>query len=113
VGFDDSLTPPHAVERTYDGTQAAYRPAAVEDNLSMVAAPGVGHVETVTMRDTVLALLSTTSANLAAADATERGARAENAWSHAAPIALALRSTPYDHRFDQVFVMPQSRFFIH
>jgi hypothetical protein len=57
VGLDDSLTPPQAVERTCDETQAAYRAAAVEDDLSLVAAPGIGHVETATMRDAVLALL--------------------------------------------------------
>ncbi|MEI2297204.1 alpha/beta hydrolase family protein [Ensifer sp. MJa1] len=57
VGLDDPLTPPQAVERAYAETQAAYRAAAAEGTLSLLAEPGVGHVETEPMRDAVLAFL--------------------------------------------------------
>ncbi|WP_065373400.1 alpha/beta hydrolase family protein [Ensifer adhaerens] len=58
VGLDDPLTPPQAVERAHAATRAAYRAAGAERNLSLVAEPGIGHVETPTMRDAVLAFLA-------------------------------------------------------
>lgn len=57
VGLDDPLTPPQAVERAYAETQAVYCAAGAEDALSLLAEPGVGHVETAPMRDAVLAFL--------------------------------------------------------
>ncbi|WP_425987165.1 alpha/beta hydrolase family protein [Ensifer sp. R-19] len=58
VGLDDPLTPPQAVERAHAATRAAYRAAGAERNLFLVAEPGIGHVETLTMREAVLAFLS-------------------------------------------------------
>lgn len=58
VGLDDPLTPPQAVERAHVATRAAYRAAGAEGNLSLVAEPGIGHVETPTMRKAVLAFLA-------------------------------------------------------
>ncbi|WP_077963261.1 alpha/beta hydrolase family protein [Ensifer adhaerens] len=58
VGLDDPLTPPPAVERAYAETLAAYRAAGAGGDISLVAEPGVGHVETRTMRDAALAFLT-------------------------------------------------------
>ncbi|HEV7304677.1 alpha/beta hydrolase family protein [Ensifer sp.] len=57
VGLDDPLTPPRALELAYAETHAAYRAAGAEEALSLLTEPGVGHVETASMRDAVLAFL--------------------------------------------------------
>lgn len=57
VGLDDPLTPQAAVARAFAETRAAYAAAGAADALSLVAEPGVGHRETVLMRQRTLAFL--------------------------------------------------------
>jgi hypothetical protein len=57
IGEADALTPPLAVERAWDELSAAYgRLGGVLENVSE---PGVGHRETLRMREAALAFFAT------------------------------------------------------
>lgn len=57
-GADDPLTPPAAIRRALDETEAAYERAAAADNLRCLIYPDTGHVETAAMRREVLSFLA-------------------------------------------------------
>ena len=54
IGSEDQLTPPCAVERAFRETAAAYARAASPGRLTLLTETGIGHRETVRMREAVL-----------------------------------------------------------
>lgn len=57
IGEADSLTPPLSVERAWAELEPAY--AGIRDRLELVSEPGVGHRETIAMREAALAFFGT------------------------------------------------------